>query len=524
MPALEPFGWNDRARKKIRVSEAELGAAFRRAEELEEEAPAREQPAPSRLRQQLEDSKAKCLRLSREGALLAEADRLAEALRRWEDALSFAEDPSERAPLFEQTAQVLQLLDRHYEAVQAAEKAVGCRPLWHVAHLTLEGPKWGTHAASSRCGSQVWFAGLSRGDCAAWGHAFNNDNRRAAAWRRDGCEPRPSRHSEAIGLVDGLRMEVEGLRRDVRAVAPHPSRETGSASPEVGLDPILQQLESLNFAFNHLLGCWTPRPATGQSKDLRAAKPVQALGRNRSVRAGKEALAAALARGLAGAELRIEEAALWETAVAVVVAEGLAGTLGVAEAEADGEVKAALARLAGVAAWVAEAEGEVEAALVRDADAEVTAAWVVEAGAETPLESPSAEPGGLDHGMDVLGGASAGQLPEWPVSEGTPGSSISNPRTPAATGQLLQRKTIGEGILEASALAQQVPLPEAVLTGTSVHDSLARSATIPLAYQPLQASPGHRFRSEALPVAGGAPAVEAYDVPVLDDEDSDSDP
>merc|ERR1712205_270484 len=84
----------------------ELGLAFRRAEDLEEEVH-EEAPAPSSLRGQLEDIEAKRKRLISEGSFLASCDRFAEALLRWEEALVFADDPLEKAPILEQTAQVL---------------------------------------------------------------------------------------------------------------------------------------------------------------------------------------------------------------------------------------------------------------------------------------------------------------------------------------------------------------------------------------------------------------------------------
>merc|ERR1712039_603870 len=62
---------------------------------------------------------------------------MGEALQHWEEAFLFAEEPADTATLWEQTAQVLMLLQRDFEAVRAAERAVESRPLWHCAHLTL---------------------------------------------------------------------------------------------------------------------------------------------------------------------------------------------------------------------------------------------------------------------------------------------------------------------------------------------------------------------------------------------------
>ncbi|CAJ1380834.1 unnamed protein product [Effrenium voratum] len=105
---------------------AELGTAFQREEELEEEV----QPefAPScQFTGQLEDADMKRKRLTAEGSLLASADRFAEALQHWEEALLFTEDNCQKAPVLEQMAQVLLILDRPFEAIRTGEQAVECR-------------------------------------------------------------------------------------------------------------------------------------------------------------------------------------------------------------------------------------------------------------------------------------------------------------------------------------------------------------------------------------------------------------
>merc|ERR1711908_239585 len=89
------------------------------------------------MQSQLEDTAAKSRRLSSEAALLAESERFAEAMQRWEEALLFTEVASERAAIYEQIAQVLLVLARDFDAVQTAEKAVELRPDWSCAHLTL---------------------------------------------------------------------------------------------------------------------------------------------------------------------------------------------------------------------------------------------------------------------------------------------------------------------------------------------------------------------------------------------------
>merc|ERR1719436_1439137 len=114
MPSLEPIGWRTQKRPRVVDVQQDLSVAFRKEEDLDEEV-IEEAPAPSLLRQQLEDAEAKRARLCREGALLAESERFAEALHRWEEALAFAEDPMDRAPLLEQMAQVLLAMGRDFD-------------------------------------------------------------------------------------------------------------------------------------------------------------------------------------------------------------------------------------------------------------------------------------------------------------------------------------------------------------------------------------------------------------------------
>mmetsp|Transcript_183999 Transcript_183999/g.583644 ORF Transcript_183999/g.583644 Transcript_183999/m.583644 type:complete len:250 (-) Transcript_183999:80-829(-) len=154
MAALEPFGWHSQSRgrsrfrpssspvllcrKRQRVVDVQedLNVAFRREQDLEDEV-FEEAPAPSLMRRQLEDVSAKRRRLVQEGTLLAESERFAEALLRWEEALVFCEDSMEKAPILEQMAQVLLAMQRDFDAVRTAQLAIECRPLWHCGHLTL---------------------------------------------------------------------------------------------------------------------------------------------------------------------------------------------------------------------------------------------------------------------------------------------------------------------------------------------------------------------------------------------------
>ncbi|CAE7228170.1 Asph [Symbiodinium pilosum] len=134
--SLDGFGWQA-ARKRLRAApdvREELAAAFQREDELQEEVQPEFSAPPSK---QLENMEMKCNRLRAEGCFLAQNERYAEALQHWEEALLFTEDVCERAPVLEQMAQVLLILDRSFDAIRTAEQAVESRPLWYAGHLTL---------------------------------------------------------------------------------------------------------------------------------------------------------------------------------------------------------------------------------------------------------------------------------------------------------------------------------------------------------------------------------------------------
>lgn len=147
---LQAFGWQ--AKKRPRAADAifdaarsagepsavqELDRAFRREADLEEEY-YEEAPPPSVVRRcQLEGSSEKFRRLKHEGAFLAENERFAEALNRWEEASVFAETDEDRGSLQEQTAQVLLAMGLDFDAVRSAERAVELRPDWADGRLTL---------------------------------------------------------------------------------------------------------------------------------------------------------------------------------------------------------------------------------------------------------------------------------------------------------------------------------------------------------------------------------------------------
>ncbi|CAE7602538.1 ttc33 [Symbiodinium sp. CCMP2592] len=119
------------------LSLQELAGAFQREDELQEEIQPESSGPPQHAKGQLENVEMKCKRLRAEGSFLAQAERYAEALQHWEEALLFTEDIFERAPVLEQMAQVLLILERPFDAIRTAEQAVESRPLWYAGHLTL---------------------------------------------------------------------------------------------------------------------------------------------------------------------------------------------------------------------------------------------------------------------------------------------------------------------------------------------------------------------------------------------------
>eukprot|EP00439_Symbiodinium_sp_Y106_P066387 s2365_g10.t2 len=128
--SLEGFSWQA-ARKRLRTApelHEELSGAFQREDELQEEIQPESSGPPQHAKGQLENVEMKCKRLRAEGSFLAQAERYAEALQHWEEALLFTEDIFERAPVFEQMAQVLLILDRPFDAIRTAEQAVESRP------------------------------------------------------------------------------------------------------------------------------------------------------------------------------------------------------------------------------------------------------------------------------------------------------------------------------------------------------------------------------------------------------------
>ena len=134
MLSFEPFRWQAQKSQGVKRPRDE-NLPFRPPQDLEDDV-IEEEPPPLRLKLHLEDNAGKCKRLTHEGSLLAEAERYAEALKHWEDALLFAPNSEEEAVIHELMGQGLLLLGRSFEAVQAADKAVSKRPAWYCGHLT----------------------------------------------------------------------------------------------------------------------------------------------------------------------------------------------------------------------------------------------------------------------------------------------------------------------------------------------------------------------------------------------------
>ncbi|XP_033636861.1 tetratricopeptide repeat protein 33-like [Asterias rubens] len=82
----------------------------------------------------LEDASSKSKRLKEEGAILAEAERYWEAIKKWDEALQLT---PENEHILDMKAQALLILHEVFPAVQSAEDAVKYNPRWWVGYQTL---------------------------------------------------------------------------------------------------------------------------------------------------------------------------------------------------------------------------------------------------------------------------------------------------------------------------------------------------------------------------------------------------
>ncbi|KXJ22946.1 Tetratricopeptide repeat protein 33 [Exaiptasia diaphana] len=69
-----------------------------------------------------------------EGASLAEQARFSEAVKKWNEALILTPDDEK---LHEMKSQIFLQLDKTFEAIKCAEKAVELKPTWPAAHQAL---------------------------------------------------------------------------------------------------------------------------------------------------------------------------------------------------------------------------------------------------------------------------------------------------------------------------------------------------------------------------------------------------
>ncbi|CAK9089827.1 unnamed protein product [Durusdinium trenchii] len=141
------FGWQapfKRLKTAPQVHQ-ELGSAFAACEEeIEDEL--LEPNLTANITGQLEDAELKRKRLRSEGSVLAQAERYAEALQHWEEALLFTDDPCEKAPILEQMAQVLLILERPFDAIRTAPSP----PMWQEAPLVCRSCDLGAGFAQLR--------------------------------------------------------------------------------------------------------------------------------------------------------------------------------------------------------------------------------------------------------------------------------------------------------------------------------------------------------------------------------------
>ncbi|CDW55719.1 tetratricopeptide repeat protein 33 [Trichuris trichiura] len=82
----------------------------------------------------LEDAAAKAARLENEAVFYVQNERYADGLRRLQEAIELKESD---ARLHDMLSQIYQIRGEDFLAVQSAQKAVECSPLWSDAHQTL---------------------------------------------------------------------------------------------------------------------------------------------------------------------------------------------------------------------------------------------------------------------------------------------------------------------------------------------------------------------------------------------------
>ncbi|XP_059151636.1 tetratricopeptide repeat protein 33-like [Physella acuta] len=126
------FGW----KRKIGSNVSKVKTATFSAETKDEESPDVDwlTSAPKRKFVSLEDASSKSQRLQAEGAVLAEAERYWEALKKWDEAAQLTPGNEK---ILEMKAQALMAVGEVFPALQMAEKTVDMAPLWWVGHQTL---------------------------------------------------------------------------------------------------------------------------------------------------------------------------------------------------------------------------------------------------------------------------------------------------------------------------------------------------------------------------------------------------
>ncbi|RUS82430.1 hypothetical protein EGW08_009818 [Elysia chlorotica] len=132
---MKSFGWRRKAGAKV---SKQLTQAFSADVKDEESASENESDwlpfAPRKVALSLEDANAKSERLKVEGAILAEAERYWEALKKWEEAIQLTPNNHK---ILDMKAQALMAVGEVFPALQTAEKTVRISPTWWVGHQTL---------------------------------------------------------------------------------------------------------------------------------------------------------------------------------------------------------------------------------------------------------------------------------------------------------------------------------------------------------------------------------------------------
>ncbi|KFD53413.1 hypothetical protein M514_05677 [Trichuris suis] len=125
---MTSFTWKKKVEKQLR-DHAKRWLADLSEDDFDEMCPAKPNKVIC-----LEDAVAKAARLENEAVFYVQNERYADGLRRLQEAIELKDSD---ARLHDMLSQVYQIRGEDFLAVQSAQKAVECSPLWSDAHQTL---------------------------------------------------------------------------------------------------------------------------------------------------------------------------------------------------------------------------------------------------------------------------------------------------------------------------------------------------------------------------------------------------